>query len=114
MACSFYVGGFAPKKPTPNQLLPYCKRISANVKHPSVSYTYAFYSTKKPLTLSEKNKRLIGCRYVILHLLYRGAHHFEQKFVQAAGVPVFPEHGVAQVVEALDDNAVFRRGKKYL
>mgnify|MGYP000730194301 CR=1 FL=1 len=62
-------------------------------------------------------KRISGFiwqRYVILHLLYRGAHHFEQKFVQAAGVPVFPEHGVAQVVEALDDNAVFRRGKKYL
>ena len=68
----------------------------------------------KSRLLSEKNKRLIWQRYVILHLLYRGAHHFEQKFVQAAGVPVFPEHGVAQVVEALDDNAVFRRGKKYL
>ena len=65
---------------------------------------------KKPLTLSEKNKRLIKLRYVILHLLHRGAHGFEQKFIQAAGVPVFTEHGIAQVVEALDHNAVLGRG----
>lgn len=61
MAGSFYVGGFAPKKPTPNQLLTYCKRISANVKHPSVSYTYAFYSTKKaPANRRSENKNFIG------------------------------------------------------
>ena len=66
---------------------------------------------EKSRLLSEKNKRLIWQRYVILHLLYRGAHHFEQKFVQAAGVPVFPEHGIAQVVEALDHNAIFSKGK---
>ena len=69
---------------------------------------------EKSRLLSEKNKRLIWLRYVILHLLYRGAHHFEQKFVQAAGIPVFPEQGVTQVVEALYDDTVFRRGKKYL
>ena len=69
---------------------------------------------EKSRLLSEKNKRLIKQQYVILYFSHPGAHHFEQKFVQAAGVPVFPEHGVAQVVEALDDNAVFRRGKKYL
>ena len=68
---------------------------------------------EKSRLFSEKNKRLIWQRYVILHFLYRGAHHFEQRFVEAAGVPVFPKQGVAQVVEALDDNAVFRRGKKY-
>lgn len=69
---------------------------------------------EKSRLLSEKNKRLIKQRYVILHLLHRGAHHFEQKFIQAAGVPIFPEHGIAQVVEALYDDTVFRRGKKYL
>ena len=69
---------------------------------------------EKSRLLSEKNKRLIRRRYVILHLLHRGAHYFEQKFVQAAGVPVFPEQGGTQVVEALDDDTVFRRGKKYL
>ena len=69
---------------------------------------------KSRLLFLKRISRLIKKRYVILHLLYRGAHHFEQKFVQAAGVPVFPEQGVAQVVEALDYNAVFRRGKKYL
>ena len=51
---------------------------------------------------------------VVSHLFHRGAHHFEQKFIQAAGVPVFPEQGVTQLVEALDDDTVFRRGKKYL
>ena len=66
---------------------------------------------EKSRLLSEKNKRLIKQRYVILHLLHRGAHHFEQKFIQAAGVPIFPEHGIAQVVEALYDDTVFRRGK---
>ena len=65
-------------------------------------------------TLSEKNKRLIKQRYVILHLLHRGAHGFEQKFIQAAGVPVFPEHSIAQVVEALDDYAVLGGGEGYL
>ena len=69
---------------------------------------------EKSRLLSEKNKRLIWLRYVILHLLHRGAHHFEQKFIQAAGIPIFPEHGIAQVVEALYDDTVFRRGKKYL
>lgn len=69
---------------------------------------------EKSRLLSEKNKRLIRRRYVILHLLHRRAHHFEQKVIQAAGVPVFPEHGIAQVVEALYDDTVFRRGKKYL
>ena len=44
----FYVGGFAPKSTTPDQLLPYGKRISANVKHPSVPYTYAFIVSKTP------------------------------------------------------------------
>ena len=65
-------------------------------------------------TLSEKNKRLIKQRYVILHLLHRGAHGFEQKFIQAAGVPVFPEHSIAQVVKALDDYAVLGGGEVYL
>lgn len=69
---------------------------------------------KKPLTLAEKNKRLIKLRYVILHLLHRGAHGFEQKFIQAAGVPVFTEHGIPQVVEALDDYAVLGGGEVYL
>ena len=69
---------------------------------------------EKSRLLSEKNKRLIKQQYVILHLLHRGAHGFEQKFIQAAGVPVFTEHSIAQVIKALDDNAVFRRGKKYL
>lgn len=72
------------------------------------------WGMKKPLTLSEKNKRLIRRRYVILHLLHRGAHGFEQKFIQAAGVPVFPEHSIAQVVEALDDYAVLGGGEGYL
>ena len=47
MADSFYCGGCAPKRDPPDQLLPYCKRKSANVKHLLVSYTYAFYCTKK-------------------------------------------------------------------
>ena len=72
------------------------------------------FHNKKPLTLSEKNKRLIKQRYVILHLLHRGAHGFEQKFIQAAGVPVFPEHSIAQVVEALGHNAVLGGGEVYL
>ena len=69
---------------------------------------------EKSRLLSGKNKRLIWQQYVILHLLHRGTHHLEQKFIQAAGVPVFPEQGITQVVEALDDDTVFRRGKKYL
>ncbi|BAK99925.1 hypothetical protein OBV_27270 [Oscillibacter valericigenes Sjm18-20] len=35
------------KAPRQTNYFPYCKRISANVKRPSASYTYAFYSTKK-------------------------------------------------------------------
>ena len=69
---------------------------------------------EKSRLFSEKNKRLIWQRYVILHLLHRGAHSFEQKLVQAAGVPVFTEHGIAQVVEALDDYAVLGGGEVYL
>ena len=69
---------------------------------------------EKSRLFSEKNKRLIWQRYVILHLLHRGAHGFEQKFIQAAGVPVFPEHGIPQVVEALDHNAVLGGGEIYL
>jgi len=46
MADSFCYGGYAPKREPPDQLLPYCKRKSANVKHLLVSYTYAFYCTK--------------------------------------------------------------------
>ena len=69
---------------------------------------------KKPLTLSEKNKRLIRRRYVILHLLHRGAHGFEQKFIQAAGVPIFTQQSVPQTIQALDHNAVFGRGEGYL
>ena len=69
---------------------------------------------EKSRLLSEKNKRLIKQRYVILHLLHRGAHGFEQKFIQAAGIPVFPEHSIAQVVEALDHNAVLGWGEVYL
>ena len=37
-----------------------------------------------------------------------------RKFIQAAGVPVFPEHSIAQVVEALDHNAVLGGGEVYL
>ena len=51
---------------------------------------------------------------VISHLLHRGAHGFEQKFIQAAGVPVFTKHSIAQVVEALDDYAVLGGGEGYL
>ena len=69
---------------------------------------------EKSRLLSEKNKRLIKQQYVILHLLHRGAHGFEQKFIQAAGIPVFPEHSIAQVVEALDHNAVLGWGEVYL
>ena len=50
-------------------------------------------------------------QHVPLPFLHRGAHHFDQKLVHAAGVPVFPEHGVPQVVEALDDNAVLFGGE---
>ena len=60
MAGSFYGGGFAPKRASPDQLLPYCKRISANVKHPSVSYTYAFYSTKKSTVILSKLRWTYG------------------------------------------------------
>lgn len=73
MAGSFYVGGFAPKKPTPNQLLPYCKRISANVKHPSVSYTYAFYSTKKPLPIAGAKARTLYVNLKCTHSRKLGA-----------------------------------------
>ena len=69
---------------------------------------------EKSRLLSEKNKRLIKQQYVILHLLHRGAHGFEQKFIQAAGVPVFTEHGIAQVIQALDHNAVLGGGEGYL
>ena len=69
---------------------------------------------EKSRLLSEKNKRLIWQRYVILHPLYRGAHGFEQKFIQAAGVSIFPEHGIPQVVEALDDYAVLGGCEVYL
>ena len=53
-------------------------------------------------------------RYVILHLLHRGAHHLEQKFIQTPGVPVLPEHGIAQAVKALDHNAVLSGRDVYL
>ena len=69
---------------------------------------------EKSRLLSEKNKRLIWQRYVILHLLYRGAHHFEQKIIHAAGVPIFPQQSVPQTIEALDYDAVFGRGEGYL
>ena len=69
---------------------------------------------EKSRLLYTKNKRLIKQRYVILRLLHRGAHHLEQKFIQTAGVPVFPEHGIAQAVEALDHNAVLSGGEVYL
>ena len=36
------------------------KRISANVKHPSVSYTYAFYSTKKSTVILSKLRWTYG------------------------------------------------------
>ena len=58
MAGSFYVGGFAPKCTTPDQLLPYCKRISANVKHPSVPYTYAFIVPNAPAYQTDALKSL--------------------------------------------------------
>ena len=69
---------------------------------------------KSRLLFHRKNKRLIKQRYVILHLLHRGAHGFEQKFIQAAGVPVFPEHGIPQVVQALNHYAVLGWGEVYL
>ena len=69
---------------------------------------------KSRLLFHRKNKRLIKQRYVILHLFHRGAHGFEQKFIQAAGVPVFPEHSIAQVVEALNDYVILGGGELYL
>ena len=69
---------------------------------------------EKSRLLYTKNKRLIKQRYVILRLLHRGAHHLEQKFIQTAGVPVFPEHGIPQVVQALNHNAVLGGGEVYL
>lgn len=41
--------------------------------------------------------------------LYRGAHHFQKQFVNAAGIPVFPEQGVPQPVQALDYEGGFLR-----
>ena len=46
--------------------------------------------------------------------LDRGAHDFEQKIIHAAGVPIFPQQGVPQMIQALDHNAVFSRGEVYL
>lgn len=41
--------------------------------------------------------------------LYRGAHHFQKQFVNAAGIPVFPEQGVPQPVQDLDYEGGFLR-----
>lgn len=41
--------------------------------------------------------------------LYRGAHHFQKQLVNAAGIPVFPEQGVPQPVQALDYEGGFLR-----
>lgn len=41
--------------------------------------------------------------------LYRGAHHFQKQLVNAAGIPVFPEQGVPQPVQALDYEGGFIR-----
>ena len=38
--------------------------------------------------------------------LDRGAHDFKQKIIHAAGVPIFPQQGVTQMIQALDHNAV--------
>ena len=57
---------------------------------------------------------LIWQRYVILHLFHRGVHGFEQKFIQAAGVPIFTEHSIAQVIKALNHNAILSGGEVYL
>lgn len=46
--------------------------------------------------------------------LDRGAHDFKQKIIHAAGVPIFPQQGVTQMIQALDHNAVFGRGESYL
>ena len=46
--------------------------------------------------------------------LDRGAHDFNQKIIHAAGIPIFPQQGVAQMMEALDHNAVFGRGEGHL
>ena len=63
MAGSFYVGGFAPKSTTPDQLLPYCKRISANVKHPSVSYTFIVPKSALSETAQVQKGRRIGISF---------------------------------------------------
>ena len=41
--------------------------------------------------------------------LYRGAHHFQKQFVNTAGIPIFPEQGVPQPVQALDYKGGFFR-----
>ena len=69
---------------------------------------------EKSRLLYTKNKRLIKQRYVILHFLHRGAHHLEQKFIQTAGVPIFTEHSIAQVIKALNHNTVLGWGEVYL
>ena len=63
MAGSFYIGGFAPKSATPDQLLPYCKRISANVKHPSVSYTFIVPKSALSETAQVQKGRRIGISF---------------------------------------------------
>ena len=41
--------------------------------------------------------------------LYRGAHYFQKQLVNTAGIPVFPEQGVPQPVQALDYEGGFLR-----
>ena len=51
---------------------------------------------------------------VILYILHRGAHGREQKFVHAAGIPVFFQQDIAQMVETMDDNTILSGSEVYL
>jgi len=67
MAGSFYDGCYNPKRPTPGQLLSYCKKISANTQHLLIDVLHLhFYSTKKTKTIDRKVDRRL--RLLILYI----------------------------------------------
>ena len=73
---------------------------------------------EKSRLLYEKNKRLnsVGTIYNMQFSdsLDRGAYDFKQKIIHAAGVPIFPQQGITQMIQTLDHDTVFSRGKDYL
>ena len=73
----------------------------------NIGIDHGYYAIKTrhfsfPAGIAEYSHEPYTC---LLYTSYRGAHHFQKQFVNAAGIPVFPEQGVPQPVQALDYEA---------